>query len=170
MWRSKDGSYKKNVGFSSRKYPFRTEQNLSICLTPTEIWFLITCFRLSVWLVLAPIGTDSDTRLKPLNWGQGLQKGLESGLTRRGIQTCTQSLQNVPGRLTRRRKSLKKTAGLSGDTSESQKCKLGLILTTRHAWQSQLPGMQQRSQELMIPGASPLPCGPLAYRLGAGAC
>lgn len=37
MWKSKDGSYKKNVGSSSRKNEFRTEDNLSICLSPTEI-------------------------------------------------------------------------------------------------------------------------------------
>lgn len=66
--------HQKKVGSSSIKYLFRTEQNLSICLTPTEILFLITYFRLSVCLMLTPTGRDLDTCLKPLSWGRGYKK------------------------------------------------------------------------------------------------
>lgn len=106
---------KKNVGSSSRKYPFRTGQNLSICLTPTEIWFPITCFRLSVWLMLAPIGKDLDTCLKPLNWCRGFKKA--SGVW--ADQSKNPDLHPISTkRATRGRKSLEKTAGSSGGTSE----------------------------------------------------
>lgn len=95
MRRSKDGSYKKNVGSSSRKYPFRTEQNLSICLTPTEIWFLIT-FQVKCVVNAGPNREEFRHMLKTSELGQGLQKDLwslgwpdqESKLAPSLYQTC----------------------------------------------------------------------------------
>lgn len=122
----------KNVGSSSRKYPFRTEKNLSICLTPTEIRLLITRFRTRVWLILTPIGRDVDICLKALNWGRGDKKPSGVWIDQTRNQTCTQSLPNVPGRPTREKKNWKETARSSGDTSEGQKYKLSLIPATKY--------------------------------------
>lgn len=169
MQRSKDGSSKKNVGSSSRKCPFRTEQNLSICLTPAEIWFLITCFRLSMWLMLAPTGRDLDTCLKPLNWGRGYKKA--SGVW--ADQTRNPDLHPVATKCARKTHKGKKKSEENSRIiwRHFRRPKMQARFDPNHkTWQLHLSGMQQHSQELMIPGASPLPRGPPAYTLGASGC
>lgn len=121
MWRSKDGSHKKMQ--APVQEGIHLEQNLSICLTPIEIWLLIT-FQVNHVVNAGPVGRDLRKCLKPLNWEGVTKKPLKSALTRLGIQTHTQTIANVPERDTRERKSLKRT-GSSGDISERPNMQVG---------------------------------------------
>jgi len=114
MWRSKDGSHKKMQ--APVQETIHLEQNLSICLSPIEIWLLIT-FQVNHVVNAGPVGRDLCKCLKPLNWAGVTKRPLKSALTRLGIQTHTQPIANVPERATGERKSLQET-GSSGDISE----------------------------------------------------
>lgn len=107
--------------------------------------------------------------LKTSELGQGLQKGLWSlgwpDQESRLAPSCYQMCQEDP-------QGNKKSEENSRIIwRHFRRPKIQARFDPNHkTWQLHLSGMQQHSQELMIPGASPLPRGPPAYTLGARGC
>lgn len=133
MWRSKDGSHtkkKKKSRLQFKKVSVWDRAEFKHMLS--SHWNIVSNHIFHVKCVInAGPNRDLDTRLKPLSWDRGYKKA--SGVS--ADQTKYPNLHPASTKRARetqrRRKSPKKRAGSSGDTSEGKTCKLGLILTMR---------------------------------------